>query len=422
MKTVLRQILLHKEWVVFFIPIFIFLLLIFKDPFSERTLIPNFEPFPDALFYLIRPINLVKGNGFFVAREGRVTQNTTPPLYSFTFIPFLLINSDPRMVYFANIFLSLISAGLFFLILKRITTNIWVISFVFFLYTTNYFLYWMPTLAMAENLILPLYLISILLLTGKSSYANFTILGALSVCIYATKGANAPITAMILIISIFKIFKLQIKTSLKLKSSLYLFFGFFSFFSLYALFLYYIIGSNIILSVFGYLGLTSQVMMPTGDETGVVSVSSSARWASFDYIKTNLPLYLSSLQGNPQRFLWDNTPLLPKYIAYLSITGLLVGVFVKRCSFLSITLLLMVTSSVGFLLTFYAFDARYIYIAIPSLMLGFAILMASALRRLERIKYQKIIFFVLLGLFFGFYFATNAIRIKSQISLNLRYA
>src|SRR3989344_3702208 len=238
MNKIFSWLMSHKEVVVLLGCTVLFLLLIFKDPFSERTLIPNFEPNPDTLFYIVKPLNFLKGEGFNFSREGRLAYNLTPPLYSIALIPFFAINPDPRMAYFANIFLSLISVGLFFLIVKKITNNIWLTCLVLFLYITNYFLYFMPTLVMAENLILPLYLTAVFLLIRNNT--------------------------------------------LKIKSFSYLLVGFSVSFILYSLFFYYVTNSNILGPLLEYFGLAKEAITPKADE--ITAAASAGGWISFSYV------------------------------------------------------------------------------------------------------------------------------------------
>ena len=411
MVDIKRFILGHKEWVVILSCVFIFLLLLYKDPFSERSLIPNFEPYPDTFYYTVPPLNLVKGEGFYLSREGRVLRNSIPPLYSLVILPFILINPDPRMVYYANVFLALISFILFLLILKKITENVWIIGVALFLYVTNYFLFWMPTLAMAENLLLPLYLAAILLLLRPVSLLNFGLLGAISLCIFATKAANIPVLVAILLLSSLKIFFLDKTKIWKLKAFLCLSIAFSSFFLLYAEYLYLTNNFNIISALSGYFDLL------TG-KTSSYDVKSHRPigWASFGYIQINFPLYLSSILGNKTKFLWDVTPIVPKYIAIASIIGVFAGLIKKKYRNLSIILIIMVGTSIMFMSTFDSFDARYIYIAIPSLLLGFSILILVLFDFFSK-KWT-----IILLLFFAFYISSNMIRLKSQISLNFKYS
>ena len=411
MVDIKRFILGHKEWVVILSCVFIFLLLLYKDPFSERSLIPNFEPYPDTFYYTVPPLNLVKGEGFYLSREGRVLRNSIPPLYSLVILPFILINPDPRMVYYANVFLALISFILFLLILKKITENVWIIGVALFLYVTNYFLFWMPTLAMAENLLLPLYLAAILLLLRPVSLLNFGLLGVISLCIFATKAANIPVLVAILLLSSLKIFFLDKTKIWKLKAFLCLSIAFSSFFLLYAEYLYLTNNFNIISALSGYFDLL------TG-KTSSYDVKSHRPigWASFGYIQINFPLYLSSILGNKTKFLWDVTPIVPKYIAIASIIGVFAGLIKKKYRNLSIILIIMVGTSIMFMSTFDSFDARYIYIAIPSLLLGFSILILVLFDFFSK-KWT-----IILLLFFAFYISSNMIRLKSQISLNFKYS
>lgn len=411
MVDIKKFILGYREWVVILGCVFIFLLLLYKDPFSERSLIPNFEPYPDTFYYTVPPLNLVKGEGFYLSREGRVLRNSIPPLYSLVILPFVLVNPDPRMVYYANVFLALISFTFFLLILRKITENVWIISVTLFLYVTNYFLFWMPTLAMAENLLLPLYLAAILLLMRPVSLLNFGLLGVISLCIFATKAANIPVLVAILLLSSLKIFFLDKTKIWKLKAFLCLSIAFSFFFLLYAEYLYLTSNFNIISALSGYFDLL------TG-KTSSYDVKSHRPigWASFGYIQINFPLYLSSILGNKTKFLWDVTPIVPEYIAIASIIGVFAGLIKKKYRNLSIILIIMVGTSIMFMSTFDSFDARYIYIAIPSLLLGFSILILVLFDFFSK-KWT-----IILLLFFAFYVSSNIIRLKSQISLNFKYS
>jgi hypothetical protein len=160
-----------RRWIQFFLPhwplliaVFILAALLFRNPFSDRTLIPNFDPFPDAFHYVTPPWCLLQGKGWRLCRpEYEGIKPDVPPLYSLTLLPFFAVMNDPRMFYFANVLLSFISLVLLYTILKKVTANAPTIFFVLLLYVTNYFIYWYPSLAMAENLIMTLVLAALLL-------------------------------------------------------------------------------------------------------------------------------------------------------------------------------------------------------------------------------------------------------------------
>lgn len=415
MEDIRKFVLGHREWIIILSCAFIFLLLLFKDPFSERTLIPNFEPYPDTFYYIVPSLNLVRGEGFYFSRERRVLKKSIPPLYSLVLVPIFLINPDPRMVYYANVFLALISFVLFLLILKKITKNIWIIGTTLFLYVTNYFLFWIPTLAMAENLLLPLYLAAILLIMRSFSFLSLVLLGVVSLCIFATKAANVPVVAAILLSSSLKIFFLNKTKIWKLKAFLCFNIAFSSFFLIYAGYLYLTSNFNIISALPGYFDLL------TG-KTSSYDVESRRPigWASFGYIQINFPQYLNAILGNRTKFLWDTTPIIPTYIAAISIIGILTGLITKKYRNLSIILTTMIGISILFMSTFDSFDARYIYIAVPSLLLGFSIMILVLFDFF--FKKKKYIPFIILLLFFAFYILSNMIRLKSQVSLNFKYS
>ena len=121
------------------------------------------------------------------------------------------------------------------------------------------------------------------------------------------------------------------------------------------------------------------------------------------------------------RFLWDFTPIVPVWVGVLGLFGLIAGVFFKSFRFLCFALISLLFGQVIFISTFYAADARFIYHAIPTLILGFAISLSLASELFKRVKLQLVFFVLLFGLF-AFYLTSNAIRFKKQIMLNLKYA
>ena len=182
--------------IIFFGCLLVFCLLLYKDVFSERTLIPNFEPFPDAFHYVIPARNLIQGGGFNVSREGRVIKSQVGPLYSISLLPMFFINSDPRMFYFTNIIIALLSFGLFYKILFKITQNSLILFITLFLYSTNYYLYWYPTLAMAENLMILLFLGATYLIILPVKINKLLVATIIALSFYLTKYASAPLTAL----------------------------------------------------------------------------------------------------------------------------------------------------------------------------------------------------------------------------------
>lgn len=399
-----------------FVLIIVFLLLLFKDPFSERTLIPNFEPYPDTFNYIDPALNLIKGKSFNLSREGRIRVQAVPPLYSFSLMPLFLLKSDPRMAYYANVILSLVSLLFFWLILRRIFVNKSIIFFLLVLYVTNYFIYWVPSIIMAENLTLTLFLISVFLLLSKPVIVNQILLAALAIGLYATKYANISLTFTIIFFSLGKIILEKIVLKQKIKLMLLLLAAVFLFFAVLAVFEGITKGNNIFTQVLEHLSSIERSVPKNNTPSEIISASS---WFGIQYVRQNLPLYINSLLGAPNRFLWDHTPLVPKFIAIAGLVGIIGSIFSKKYRFLSQVLLFSLSATVMFMSTFYSFDARYLYIAIPTLLIGFGLFLMG----LENKILTKNFFLILLiFVFICIYLISNFTRIKSQISLNLRYA
>lgn len=399
-----------------FAVIVLYVLLIFKDPFSQRTLIPNFEPYPDTFNYINPALGLMKGQGFHLSREGRIRKQNVPPLYSFSLIPMFLLKADPRMAYYANVILALVSLYFFWSILQKIFVSKFIIFFLLILYITNYFIYWVPSIIMAENLTLTLYLAAIFFLLSKTTKVNSVITAMLSVAVYATKYSNIPITITVAFLSLGKIILAKLVLNQKIKLILFFLAAILFFFVTLAVFEGVTRGNNIFTQIFEHISSIYR-SVPKND-TQSVTISPSS-WFGVQYVKQNLPLYVNSLIGSPNRFLWDNTPIVPKYIAIAGLIGIFCSIFCKKFRFLSLILLLSISTSVIFMSTFYTFDARYIYIAIPSLLIGLGLFL-TALE--SKVFNRKIFFYSSVFILICIYLISNFTRIKSQISLNLRYA
>jgi len=416
MADIRKFVLGHKEWIVILSCVFIFLLLLFKDPFSQRTLIPNFEPYPDTFNYIDPALNFVKGKGFSLNREGRIRVQAVPPLYSFSLIPMFLLKSDPLMAYYANVILSSVSLLFFWLILRRIFVNKFIIFPLLILYVTNYFIYWVPSLIMAENLTLTLFLISVFSLLSRPAMVNQILLAALAIGVYATKYANIPLTFTIVLFSLGKVVFTKLVLKQKIKLTLVLSIAVLLFFIILAVFEGITKGNNIFAQILEHLSSIERSVPKNDTPTGIISASS---WFGIQYIRQNLPLYINSLLGAPNRFLWDHTPLVPKFIAIAGLAGIIGSIFSKKYRFLSLVLLLSISAFIIFMSTFYSFDARYIYIAIPTLLIGLGLFLTG----LENKILKKGIFLkILILIFICIYMLNNFTRIKSQISLNLRYS
>ncbi len=414
--------LLKQKNIAFFLNlpvIVLFALLLYKDPFSQRSLIPNLEPYPDTFNYLTPALNLVGGKGFNMNRGDKGVKPNVPPLYSLSLVPVFIIKQDPRMSYYTNVVLAFISLFFFWAILKKISDNRWIIYTTLILYITNYFIFWVPSIVIAENLILTLSLIAIYFLPLEITLVNLTVISLIAVGLYATKFASLPISILIIMLYLIRIW---FSSSYKVKRVMYFIVATAVFYSILAIVEWMTKGNNIFNQIYEHIlriyhSITQSNPSLGSNETAQSTYSSS--WFGVEYISKNLPGYLRSLFGSPNRFLWDFTPLVPNFVAIPALIGLVSSLLIKNTRFLALTLLLFILSLIAFMSIFYSFDARYIYIAIPVQLMGFALFLQNVG---NKIFHKKFLLNILISIFLCSYLLTNVIRIKSQISLNLKYA
>lgn len=420
----IKNILKDKRaiWLLILINFTLFTLLLFKNPFSERNLIPNLEPYPDVIHYITPALTLIKGQGLYIEREGRYFKSTVPFLYSLTLTPLFVLYPDPRMFYFGNLLIAYSAFGFFYIFLIRISSNKFIPHLIAYFYVTNYFIYWYPNLAMAENLGLLIFAAAILLLKSKITFRSIVVASLISVCFYATKYANFTLSMVFVLAYLIKIINSQGKIlnltrdPFKVLKQTYPFLTTVMSCWLIYFLIEIVIGGNGIFLKIKYL------MEPLISTSGNLTEKAiSNPWFSYTYFGSNFPLYMQALFGNSMRFLWDFTPILPKYLAILSWTGLLAGFFIQQYRLVSFYLTLFILIPVLFLSTFYAADARYIYHVILALLAGLSIFLSLTFNFLVE-KRQIKLFYLGLILIFIFYSYQNAFRLKYQIALNLRHA
>lgn len=386
-------------------------LLLLRNPYSTRNLISNLEPFPDAMFYTTTPRCFIKGRGWTMCRlhDERLQEVPTavPPLYSSLFIPGYLINSDVRTFYFTNVILSFISLYLLYAVLKNYFTNKAVIGTILFFYVTNYFVYWLPTLAMAENVLIPVFLLSILLLQKKSfSKIDGIYAGLIAAGFYATKFSFLPLTLLYPLLFSIKLIRSDQTIKEKIYTVLLLLFFF----------------SMVILPIFGLeevLFFLNQYLNGALDPNSSAHIKQGGGYFSLSYIPKHFIEYSGPLIGKSQRFLWDYTPLTERWIALPALLGLLLTLRKKSVDISNIWLVAAVLAQLFFMSAFYSIDARYVYHFLPVLLIGFGFFLQHLQKTLFK---NKLNFYTVLLIFFGIYSITNLLRLKSAVMVNLKYS
>lgn len=389
----------------------ILLLLLLRSPYSTRNLISNLEPFPDAMFYTTTPRCFIQGRGWKMCRlhdqQLQEVPTAVPPLYSSLLIPGYLINFDVRTFYFTNVVLSFVSLLLLYAVLKNYISHAASIGLTLFFYVTNYFVYWLPTLAMAENVLIPVFLLSILLLQKKSiSKIDGVFAGLIAAGFYATKFSFLPLTILFPVLFTIKL----IQSNNTAKDKVYIFFLQLVFFTV------------IIVPIFGVeevLFFLNQYLNGALDPNSSAHIKQGGGYFSLNYIPKHLNEYLQPLVGKSQRFLWDYTPLTPRWIALPALLGLLVSLRKKSIDISKIWLVVAVITQLLFMSAFYSIDVRYVYHFLPIVLIGFAFFLQHLQKTLFK---NKINFYTVLLVFITIYSITNLVRLKSAVMVNLKYS
>jgi len=192
MKT--NYIVITIIWAVLFI---LFLALAWKEPFKLTNSIANLDPNPDTLYYSIPAWNFVHGQGFKMAAYGKEIIAGVPPLYGIFLVPFFSIFNDVRSFYYANLLLMAGSIFVFLLIVEKIFykcgSKYWLMVFLGFVLVTNFYVYNLPQLLMAENPLLLLTLISFYLLLLSFSLRNLILITIIGGLLWLTKLSAFPV-------------------------------------------------------------------------------------------------------------------------------------------------------------------------------------------------------------------------------------
>ena len=162
-------------------------ILLLKNPLSPNNIISNLEPSPDSIHYLNPLVSLLQGKGLVLSYQNRSIPAQVPPLYSLVLLPLYLIFREIRFFYVTNVLLTIISAILFYKIITKLITDKILKSILFLAFATNYIIYWYPSVAMAENLLIPLYLLSIWLLLQPVTFTVALLISFLVMAFFATK-------------------------------------------------------------------------------------------------------------------------------------------------------------------------------------------------------------------------------------------
>lgn len=402
LKCIVRKIFARRDRITKLITIAIlfsiFALLAYRDIFSERTLVPNLEPYPDTLYYSIPAWNFAHGSGFAMTDGDYSSKIVTPPLYSLYLMPFFAIFRDIRIFYVANTLLSVASLGLFLLILRRqfhSKLSVLAIFVLGFFYISNFYVYTLPSLLMAENITLFLILCSLFLMTARYTVSHSALLAVSAISLVFVKFSNIPYSVAILLLHSIAVFRTRSKKII----------------------LSFITASGILGVIFigYYIEFHSDLRNPQ---------ASSFQAFSPQYFTENVILYVRSLFGGSSRYLWWDYRLIHPLLGFLSAVGILVGFLRKELRKTTLYCCVIAVSAIGFMSFFYYFDTRYILALYPLVLICVGITFVV----LE--KFPRILNIGLILVFFAMYVFTSGnvyqesvlVALKKQVGLNIRHA
>ena len=335
-------------------------------------------------------------------------------------MPAFIVNYDARTFYFVNVVLAYISMILMYSILRKLTSRKLLQLLGVTMLITSYHFYWLPTLAMAENLLVPLYLASIWLLLQKKSKKQLVLLGLTASAIYFTKFAYVPLSASIVLTAIGNSV-IQAKNKSKKR------------WQRLGIDLCVLLAPLLITLPFSHNFLSSLTMLNnviTGifSRPGVTATTESGASGYFSMatFPTYFLEYVKILLGKRARFLWDVRPWFSPLVAFMGIAGLSIASFKKKSRLAGVYIIVSTLAQISFMATFYAFDSRYIYSAffgvLISSILSVDFILSQLQKRTNIKRYKKSIELIVIIIFAVVVFAPAAVRVKSQIVINLKYA
>ena len=330
----------------------IFFLLVFKKVSSLDTLIPNLEPYPDTLYYAVPAWNLVSGRGFTMAYDGWAVKQVTPPLYSLYLIPFFAIFRDVRMFYFANLALIFGAFMIFLLTIKELfgqtTTGRWLILFLGFFFVTNYYVYTIPALLMAEGITLFFFTLALYLMVKPPTSKTVLIASVVGSAFFFIKISNLSVGLMFYLLYAIKLIRSDILNSIKKK---------------------YFVFSFLMLVSFGAYMYFSNFL------SGHKNLDAGTSF-SIDYFQKGFGFYLDALLGKTTTYIWYHIPMLPSLVSWLAISGMIAGMLIKKYRLIAMSIVVQTFVLVIFMSFFNAHDLRYIIMLIPAqlVLAGFAVM------------------------------------------------
>ncbi|MBI2020642.1 hypothetical protein HYS94_04460 [Candidatus Daviesbacteria bacterium] len=396
-----------KKDLILVLGIILLALLLFKKPLSPTNTISDLEPSPDAIHYLNPLVSLLNGQGLVLSYQDRVIPTAVPPFYTLTLLPLYLLSGEIRFFYITNVILTIFSTILFYKITTFLFKNRVIIAILLLGYVTNYVVYWYPQNAMAENLLLPLYLFSIWLLL-QSLTPKIILLSSISaVAFLATKYVAWILALSLMIMLVIKIYFNKNSGPQKISSVLLSILSFLSFFMIFLYIEYLNKGNGLFYAVQNYLQ-EFLTLLPSYENTNHPPLLTSDSFSQTNF-KSALTRYIAGILGGPISVAGKDFIILPVVVGISSSLAIFANLFIKKYRILSLYFLISVIGTLLFVTTFfvldpnyfYIVDGRYLFVFIPTFLLIFGIFLETItvfLNNLDRKIYSYLILiFVLIS-------------------------
>lgn len=235
----------------------------------------------------------------------------------------------------------LISIWLFFLICKKIFGKNFfgstLTAFLGFFLVTNFYVFNLPTLLLAENLTFFLAIYGFYLLVNEKSKFAPVMMTLVGIFLLLVKFSNLPLT-----LTFYFLYWLK---KIKQKGELIQF-------SLSA------ISAGVIFTVYYFL------LQPK--EGGLAAVGGVF---SASYFRDHFLFYLKTLAGQGNIFLWFRANLVPSLIGALSMLGIILGIYEKKTRVITFQMVVLIFALIIFMSFFYVIDTRYIFAIYPALLI-----------------------------------------------------
>ena len=375
----------------FLVCVVIYLALAFKNPFKENNLISNLEPSPDVYYYSVPAWNWVHGKGFKMEAFGIEIEKIVPPLYGIVLAPFFKIWGDVRCYYFANVLLGILSIYLFFKLIENFLgkRKLFLQFTLGLVLVTNFYFYNLPTLMMAENVLIPLTLAAVILMFKPLKLSSFVGSLMLMTLLAFTKISSFPVLVVFGMVLLIKIIKSMFWKKLSKKQLV-------------------VLG---VLFVFIFMMAFVKVALPNLKALPSVSGSFSVR-----FISKTLPIYLKEFVGINGSYLWFANQQIEQWLGIVCLLGMGLGLFWKKYRNKVIILVAVILAVMVFHSMMSYPEGRYISTVIPLFMLGVGVILDKLNKNIYLILFLGV-YFLTKGTVNGFY-ERKATSLKRQILNN----